>query len=85
MKSLRKQKKRFSLKEHKAKDNPKPLGQMIGNAVRNIIKSEQRQGGLLYKNNIPKDSDVSTTTIEDCRLRTTEMKLQWGNPKDEQP
>lgn len=48
MKSLRKQKKRFSLKEHKAKDNPKQLGQMLGNAVRSVIKSDlRRKGGLL--------------------------------------
>ncbi|MBF7694230.1 transglycosylase SLT domain-containing protein [Acinetobacter pollinis] len=30
-------------------DNQKQLGQMIGNAVRTIIRQEQRQGGLLSK------------------------------------
>lgn len=50
MKSLRKQKKRFSLKEHKSQYNPKNLGCMIGSAVRSIIRNESRErGGLLSK------------------------------------
>ncbi|MFX4789768.1 hypothetical protein ABTB87_21055 [Acinetobacter baumannii] len=30
-------------------NDSKQLGQMIGNAVRTIIRQEQRQGGLLSK------------------------------------
>ncbi|WP_151788564.1 hypothetical protein [Acinetobacter ursingii] len=69
MKSLRKQKKRFSLKEHKSKDNSKELGKMLGESIRKHIKSEQQKGGLLNQSRAPKDLDVSTTTIEHCRKR----------------
>lgn len=51
MKSLRPQKRRFSLKEHKSKSvvvvSNHSLGLCINDAVRKIIKNEQRQGGLL--------------------------------------
>ena len=33
----------------KQTDDQKQLGQMIGNAVRTVIRQEQRQGGLLSK------------------------------------
>ncbi|WP_151788487.1 hypothetical protein [Acinetobacter ursingii] len=95
MKSLRKQKKRFSLKEHKSLNDSRKLGCMIGNAVRAVIRQEQRHQGLLNPKN---EDDHCGTNIESCKKRftdqdgnikpmsgLTEMKLQWGNPKDEQP
>jgi hypothetical protein len=51
MKSLRPQKRRLSLKEHKRKSelvvSNYSLGLCIGDAVRNLVKNDQRQGGLL--------------------------------------
>lgn len=70
------------------------LGQAIGNAVRNLIAKEKRQGGLL-SSKLP--DDHCATDIESCkkllkdqngfvkstRPLTTDMKLLWGKPKDE--
>ncbi|ENW35634.1 MULTISPECIES: hypothetical protein [Acinetobacter calcoaceticus/baumannii complex] len=47
MKSLRKQKRRFTLKEHQ--NSEMTLGAQIGEAVKKIILKDKRQGGLLSK------------------------------------
>ncbi|BFM87145.1 MULTISPECIES: hypothetical protein [Acinetobacter] len=47
MKSLRKQKRRFTLKEHQKSEMT--LGMQIGEAVKKIILKDKRQGGLLSK------------------------------------
>ncbi|WP_171498263.1 hypothetical protein [Acinetobacter seifertii] len=47
MKSLRKQKRRFALKEHQ--NSEMTLGTQIGEAVKKMILKEKRQGGLLSK------------------------------------
>ncbi|MFW1913297.1 hypothetical protein ACG9ZJ_06150 [Acinetobacter sp. ULE_I064] len=74
----------------------KSLGDAISEAVRNVIKSEKMQGGLLSSKH---PDDHCAADIESCKKRlkdqngfvkstrplTTDMKLLWGNPKDEQP
>lgn len=81
-------------KKSKIVSNQHQLGQEIGNAVRNLIAKEKRQGGLL-SSKLP--DDHCATDIESCKKRlkdqngfvkstrplTTDMKLLWGNPKDE--
>jgi hypothetical protein len=76
--------------------NQHQLGQEIGNAVRSVIAKEKRQGGVLSSKH---PDDHCATDIESCKKRlkdqngfvkstrplTTDMKLLWGNPKDEQP
>ncbi|MFW1969440.1 hypothetical protein ACG95P_20560 [Acinetobacter guillouiae] len=57
------------LKKSKIVSNQHQLGQEIGNAVRNVIAKEKRQGGLLSSK----------------QPRTTEMEVKWDKPKDEQP
>ncbi|MEP7472957.1 hypothetical protein ACJOYG_18740 [Acinetobacter baumannii] len=47
MKSLRKQNKRFNLKDYKKCDLD--LGNQIGEVIKRIIQKEKRQGGLLSK------------------------------------
>ena len=62
---------------------PKDLGQMIGNAVRTVIRQEQRQGGLLTTESKDNAPDVSSTTIEDCRkrfkgdIRNISINIEW--------
>ena len=46
MKSLRKQKKRFSLKEHKKDDQH--LGLILGNAIKNTIRQQREPVGIMY-------------------------------------
>lgn len=47
VKSLRKQKHRFTLKEHQKSEIT--LGAQIGEAVKKLILKDKRQGGLLSK------------------------------------
>ncbi|MDC5347047.1 hypothetical protein [Acinetobacter baumannii] len=47
MKSLRKQKRRFILKEHQKSEMT--LGAQIGETVKKLILKDKRQGGLLSK------------------------------------
>lgn len=47
MKSLRKQKRRFILKEHQKSELT--LGAQIGETVKKLILEDKRQGGLLSK------------------------------------
>jgi len=47
MKSIRKQKRRFTLKEHQKSEIT--LGAQIGEAVKKLILKDKRQGGLLSK------------------------------------
>lgn len=49
MKSLRKQKKRFSLKEHKSKDNSKKASQALSKHIRQVIMSEGKVCSIIDK------------------------------------
>lgn len=73
----------------------KSLGDAISEAVRNVIKSEKMQGGLLSSKH---PDDHCTTDIESCKKRLKdqhglvkstqpriiEMRIEWDNSNDEQ-
>ncbi|MFW1969373.1 hypothetical protein ACG95P_20205 [Acinetobacter guillouiae] len=74
----------------------KSLGDAISEAVRNVIKSEKMQGGLLSSKH---PDDHCAADIESCKKRLkdqngfiktaqpriAEMEVKWDKPKDEQP
>lgn len=74
----------------------KSLGDAISEAVRNVIKSEKMQGGLLSSKH---PDDHCAADIESCKKRlkdqngfiktaqprTTEIEVKWDKPNDEQP
>jgi hypothetical protein len=74
----------------------KSLGDAIGEAVRNVIKIDKMQGGLLSSKH---PDDHCAADIESCKKRLkdqngfiktaqpriAEMEVKWDEPKDEQP
>ena len=74
----------------------KSLGDAISEAVRNVIKSEKMQGGLLSSKH---PDDHCAADIESCKKRLkdqngfiktaqpriAEIEVKWDKPKDEQP